>query len=141
MPFDIIKTNIYQTIGFSQLNFKIKLYIQQIRLVAELVLFSGAILYILAALRESRFLGYNMFIENLVNKSTFQSLFIFINWYFWVSDDCPISGNVSILLLSDDDRSMASSRMPNGIGRSCNCGHNADDSAILLILLSVGYAY
>lgn len=36
---------------------------------AEIVLLSGALLYILAALRESRFLGYHMFIENLVSGS------------------------------------------------------------------------
>lgn len=38
----------------------------KIRLVTELIQLSGAFLYIVAALRESRFLGYNMFIENLV---------------------------------------------------------------------------
>lgn len=43
----------------------------QVRLIAELVLLCGAILYIAAALRESRFLGYNMFIENLVSSLRF----------------------------------------------------------------------
>jgi len=38
-----------------------------IRLIAELLLETGAVLYILAALREARFLGLHMFIENLVN--------------------------------------------------------------------------
>lgn len=38
----------------------------KVRLVTELVQLIGAFLYILAALRESRFLGYKMFIENLV---------------------------------------------------------------------------
>lgn len=39
----------------------------QIRLVFEILQLTGALLYILAALREMKFLGYNMFIENLVN--------------------------------------------------------------------------
>lgn len=39
-----------------------------VRLCAELALELGAILYIVAALREARFLGLNMFIENLVNN-------------------------------------------------------------------------
>lgn len=40
--------------------------INKIRLIMELIQLIGAFLYILAALRESRFLGYKMFIENLV---------------------------------------------------------------------------
>lgn len=47
----------------------------QIRLVAEMVLLTGAFLYIFAALRESRFLGYHMFIENLVR---FMQMIIFL---------------------------------------------------------------
>lgn len=38
----------------------------RVRLVFELIQLIGAFLYIVAALREMRFLGYNMFIENLV---------------------------------------------------------------------------
>jgi hypothetical protein len=38
----------------------------KIRVVCELCMETGSILYILAALREARFLGLNMFIENLV---------------------------------------------------------------------------
>jgi hypothetical protein len=38
----------------------------KIRIVGELCMETGSILYILAALREARFLGLNMFIENLV---------------------------------------------------------------------------
>lgn len=40
----------------------------KIRLTAEVLMEFGAILYIAAALREARFLGLNMFIENLVSK-------------------------------------------------------------------------
>lgn len=36
------------------------------RLIAEVALLVGAFLYLLAALREARFLGLNMMIENLV---------------------------------------------------------------------------
>lgn len=39
----------------------------KVRVCAELSLLCGAMLYIAAALRESRFLGYNMFVENLVS--------------------------------------------------------------------------
>lgn len=39
----------------------------RIRLVTELIQLTGAFLYIVAALRESKFLGYKMFIENLVS--------------------------------------------------------------------------
>lgn len=38
----------------------------KLRIIAELINFVGAILYLLVALREARFLGYKMFIENLV---------------------------------------------------------------------------
>lgn len=41
----------------------------KIRLVTELIQLTGAFLYILAALREAKFLGYKMFIENLVSES------------------------------------------------------------------------
>lgn len=46
------------------LNFETE--INKIRLIFELIQLTGALLYILAALREMKFLGYNMFIENLV---------------------------------------------------------------------------
>lgn len=39
----------------------------RIRIITELIQLTGALLYIIAALREARFLGYKMFIENLVN--------------------------------------------------------------------------
>lgn len=39
----------------------------KLRIIAELINFVGAILYLLVALREARFLGYKMFIENLVS--------------------------------------------------------------------------
>lgn len=41
----------------------------QIRITGEIILLIGAFGYILAALREMRFLGYKMFIENLVSQS------------------------------------------------------------------------
>lgn len=39
----------------------------KMRIVSEVILLVGAVLYILSALRESRFLGYKMFVENLVS--------------------------------------------------------------------------
>ncbi|KAG4078966.1 hypothetical protein HA402_010918 [Bradysia odoriphaga] len=48
----------------------------QIRLVAEVILLCGAMLYILAALRESKFLGYHMFIENLMTAPS-RVMFLF----------------------------------------------------------------
>jgi len=39
----------------------------KLRIVAELLNFVGAILYLIVALREARFLGLKMFIENLVS--------------------------------------------------------------------------
>lgn len=38
----------------------------KIRVITELIQLAGAFLYIVAALREMKFLGYHMFIENLV---------------------------------------------------------------------------
>lgn len=38
----------------------------KLRIIAELINFVGAIIYLVVALREARFLGYKMFIENLV---------------------------------------------------------------------------
>lgn len=46
----------------------------KIRMITELIQLTGAFLYIAAALRESRFLGYHMFIENLVRM--FRKYFI-----------------------------------------------------------------
>lgn len=40
--------------------------IDKFRLVTEIIQLAGAFLYIVAALREMKFLGYHMFIENLV---------------------------------------------------------------------------
>lgn len=40
--------------------------VAKIRLTAEIFMEIGALFYIAAALREARFLGLNMFIENLV---------------------------------------------------------------------------
>lgn len=40
----------------------------KVRLVTEVVQLTGAFLYIAAALREMKFLGYHMFIENLVSS-------------------------------------------------------------------------
>lgn len=41
----------------------------KIRLTGEVVMYVAAMLYIIAALREARFLGLNMFIENLVRAN------------------------------------------------------------------------
>lgn len=45
----------------------------KIRLITELVQLTGAFLYIVAALREMKFLGYHMFIENLVSEIQLES--------------------------------------------------------------------
>ncbi|CAB0003333.1 unnamed protein product [Nesidiocoris tenuis] len=47
-----------------------------IRLAAEIGLEVGAVLYILAALREARFLGYSMFVENLMTAPS-RVMFLF----------------------------------------------------------------
>lgn len=38
----------------------------RLRLVTEMLILIGSLLYLIAALREARFLGYKMFVENLV---------------------------------------------------------------------------
>ncbi|KAL0119708.1 hypothetical protein PUN28_007863 [Cardiocondyla obscurior] len=48
----------------------------KIRLTAEIFMFIAAVLYILAALREARFLGLNMFIENLMTAPS-RVMFLF----------------------------------------------------------------
>ncbi|XP_012525905.1 transient receptor potential cation channel subfamily V member 5 isoform X4 [Monomorium pharaonis] len=48
----------------------------KIRLTAEIFMYIGAVLYILAALREARFLGLNMFIENLATAPS-RVMFLF----------------------------------------------------------------
>ncbi|XP_055376227.1 transient receptor potential cation channel subfamily V member 5 [Condylostylus longicornis] len=48
----------------------------KIRLISEFFLFIGAILYIAAALRESRFLGYKMFFQNLMTAPS-RVMFLF----------------------------------------------------------------
>lgn len=41
----------------------------RLRLVTEMLILIGSLLYLIAALREARFLGYKMFVENLVRPS------------------------------------------------------------------------
>ncbi|XP_062132595.1 transient receptor potential cation channel subfamily V member 6 [Drosophila sulfurigaster albostrigata] len=48
----------------------------KLRIIAELINFVGAILYLLVALREARFLGYKMFIENLMTAPS-RVMFLF----------------------------------------------------------------
>lgn len=40
----------------------------KVRIITEMIQLIGAFLYIVAALREMKFLGYHMFIENLVRN-------------------------------------------------------------------------
>lgn len=40
----------------------------KIRMITEIIQLAGAFLYLVAALREMKFLGYHMFIENLVSN-------------------------------------------------------------------------
>lgn len=42
----------------------------RLRLVTEILILIGSLLYLIAALREARFLGYKMFVENLVRIGT-----------------------------------------------------------------------
>ncbi|XP_058980182.1 transient receptor potential cation channel subfamily V member 5-like [Musca domestica] len=46
------------------------------RIVSEIVIFFGAILYLLSALREAKFLGYKMFVENLMTAPS-RVMFLF----------------------------------------------------------------
>lgn len=48
----------------------------QVRLISEVILLVGAFLYILTAMRESRFLGYKMFVENLMTAPS-RVMFLF----------------------------------------------------------------
>lgn len=50
----------------------------KIRLAAEIVMEISAVLYILGALREARFLGLNMFIENLVRLVSYNIIRVFL---------------------------------------------------------------
>ncbi|XP_039966978.1 transient receptor potential cation channel subfamily V member 5 [Bactrocera tryoni] len=48
----------------------------KVRIVAEIIIFFGSILYLLAALREARFLGYKMFVENMMTAPS-RVMFLF----------------------------------------------------------------
>lgn len=60
----------------------------------------AATLYIFAALREARFLGLNMFIENLVRQSNDGDIYneILTKEMIFL-DDCTVQSNVSLFLL------------------------------------------
>lgn len=60
----------------------------------------AATLYIFAALREARFLGLNMFIENLVRQSNDGNIYneILTKEMIFL-DDCTVQSNVSLFLL------------------------------------------
>ena len=51
----------------------------KVRLIAEILMEIAAVLYIIAALREARFLGLNMFIENLV-RMILSSVCLFLSF-------------------------------------------------------------
>lgn len=42
----------------------------RLRMVSEVLILIGSLLYLIAALREARFLGYKMFVENLVGSQS-----------------------------------------------------------------------
>lgn len=84
----------------------------KIRVITELIQLVGAFLYIVAALREMKFLGYHMFIENLVCDN-FGIIFVFSlskdesqfnASNFRVSDDCTVASDVFVFMLPNDDR-------------------------------------
>lgn len=78
----------------------------QIRITGEVILLIGAFGYLLAALREMRFLGYKMFIENLVSFFGYLTCdFLYLN--FLPKEYSTIESNVLNFLLSLDGRSMA----------------------------------
>ncbi|PBC29938.1 Transient receptor potential cation channel subfamily V member [Apis cerana cerana] len=72
----------------------------KIRLTAEVLMEIAATLYIFAALREARFLGLNMFIENLVRQSNDGDIYneILTKEMIFL-DDCTVQSNVSLFLL------------------------------------------
>lgn len=120
----------------------------RVRLVFEVIQLVGAFLYIAAALREMRFLGYNMFIENLVMRlsSQIELVFLFVvsfrvaNWEhfkFVNIDDSPVACNVSVLVLSNDDNSTIAFTMSNRVGGSRLCCDHAHNSPIFPIFLQV----
>lgn len=54
-----------------------KLFFFKLRVICEIVILVGSLLYLLTALREAKFLGYKMFIENLVSACQVYFLLIF----------------------------------------------------------------
>lgn len=72
----------------------------KIRLTAEVLMEIAATLYIFAALREARFLGLNMFIENLVRQSNDGDIYneILTKEMIFL-DDRTVQSNVSLFLL------------------------------------------
>lgn len=103
---------------------------------AELINFVGAILYLLVALREARFLGYKMFIENLV--SVFDIILVLhIIRNIIPSDDSSIACHVPVLLCPDDDHSLAEGFLSHRNRRSCHRCYNANHCSLFSIFLSV----
>lgn len=71
----------------------------KIRLTAEVCMLLGAFAYLLAAVREARFLGGRMFFENLVITFFYRYLKVFDEIIIFFSlDDCPIESDVSVFL-------------------------------------------
>lgn len=72
----------------------------QVRLISEAAMFVGALTYIVTALLEARFLGYKMFIENLVSRTQSSQRQLGYNRSFCISEYCTIARHVPVFLLS-----------------------------------------
>ena len=130
------KQQILRFVALTEVNPQCRNLQFQIRLCAEFALFIGAILYIVAALRESRFLGYKMFVENLVNFALKPSIKDF-HYLFIHSDDSSVSCHVSILVLYYDGGALVAVFLFNRNRRSCCCRHYANNSSVFPLLLPV----
>lgn len=121
----------------------------RLRLVTEILILIGSLLYLIAALREARFLGYKMFVENLVSgPGWLASLYSIPRSYVTRPNECPfftlswtehrsITGHVPVLVLPNDGRAVPALILFDRDGRPCRRRNNAHHCTIFPLLLQV----
>lgn len=107
----------------------------KLRVSAEITMTLGAILYIIAALREARFLGRRMFLENLVPNLDFQTFPVRSN--FLLLDDGAFESDVFVLVPYDAGRALGALVVLDAGRGHHGGGHHGHHGTVFPLFLQV----